>query len=92
MSQKKILKEMEKKMTNDTINKIKKFREILAEQGKEVTLKEAKIIYFQGKKILKNCKKLSQYDLWNMQNEKIEGLTKKEKDDAIFLYRSVKEF
>lgn len=72
-------------------NKLVEFRRILAEQGKELTLEEARVIYKSALKILKRSKKLSQVDLWNMQELKIEGMTEKQKQDAIMLYQHVRD-
>lgn len=67
------------------------FRKALAEQGKELTLDEAKEVYDSALKILKRSKKLSQADLWDMQNIDIEGMTEKQKQDAIMLYQYVRD-
>lgn len=72
-------------------NKLVEFRRILAEQGKELTLEEARVIYKSALKILKRSKKLSQVDLWNMQELKIEGMTEKQKQDAIMLYQHARD-
>ncbi len=76
---------------NKMKNKLVEFRRILAEQGKELTLEEARVIYKSALKILKRSKKLSQVDLWNMQELKIEGMTEKQKQDAIMLYQHVRD-
>lgn len=72
-------------------DKIAIFRNLLAEQGKEFTLEEAKKIYNQSIKLLKKSKKMSQMDLWKMQDVKIEGMTEAEKQDAIMLYQHIRE-
>jgi Mn-dependent DtxR family transcriptional regulator len=72
-------------------NKLVEFRKILAEQGKELTLDQAKVLYISAEKLLKRSKKLSQIDLWNMQDEKIEGMTEKEKQEAIALYQYIRD-
>jgi hypothetical protein len=72
-------------------NKLIKFREVLAEQGKELTLQEAKVVYDSAMKMLKRSKKLSQVDLWNMQNLKIEGMSEEEKQEAIMLYQHIRD-
>lgn len=72
-------------------DKISIFRNMLAEQGKEFTVDEAKKIYNQSIKLLKRSKKMSQIDLWKMQDVQIEGMTEKEKQDAIMLYQHIRE-
>jgi len=72
-------------------DKIAIFRNILAEQGKEFTVEEAKKIYEQSIGLLKRSKKMSQMDLWKMQDVEIEGMTEKEKQDAIMLYQHIRE-
>lgn len=72
-------------------DKIAIFRNMLAEQGKEFTVEEAKKIYEQSIGLLKRSKKMSQMDLWKMQDVEIEGMTEKEKQDAIMLYQHIRE-
>jgi hypothetical protein len=72
-------------------DKIAIFRNMLAEQGKEFTVEEAKKIYEQSIGLLKKSKKMSQMDLWKMQDVEIEGMTEKEKQDAIMLYQHIRE-
>jgi len=76
-------------MKNDIL--IKKFRNFLAEQGKELTLHQAKEIYYSAKKIIDKSKNLSQMDLWKMQDANIEGMTEEEINDAISLYQHVRD-
>ena len=59
---------------------------------KELTLDEAKVVYKSAMKILRRSKKLSQLDLWNMESIEIEGMTEKEKQEAISLYQYVRDF
>ena len=74
-----------------TTEKIQKFRKLLAEQGTELTVLQAKILYKSALKIIKKSKKLSQLDLWEMENLKIDGMTDKEKDQAISLYQHIRD-
>lgn len=78
------------KMKNNSLL-IKKFREFLSEQGKELTLKEAEEIYYSAKKIIEKSKNLSQIDLWKMQNINVDGMTEQEKNEAISLYQHVRD-
>jgi hypothetical protein len=72
-------------------DKIIEFRKALAEIGQEYTIEQARRIYKEAKKIIKNSKKLSQMDLWNLQEEQVEGMTEKEKNEAIMLYQHVRD-
>lgn len=70
---------------------LKEFRKKLAEMGQEYTLEQAEKIYNQAIDIIIRSKKLSQTDLWALQEMEIEGMTEKEKNDAIALYQHVRE-
>ena len=50
------------------IDKIQKFRKLLAEQGTELTIKQAELLYKSALGIMKRSKKLSQADLWEMED------------------------
>jgi hypothetical protein len=76
-------------MKNNSI--IRKFREILAEQGKECSIEEAAEIYKSARRIIEKSKRLSQIDLWRMQNLKVEGMTEEEKNQAISLYQHARD-
>lgn len=76
---------------NQMNSKIIKFRKILAEQGKEFTLEQAEKLYNSAIKLLRKSKKLSQLDLWNMQNVKIKGMTEIQKQEAIALYQHIRD-
>ena len=71
--------------------KISMFRNFLAEQGQEFTHAQAEKIYKQSLKLLKRSKKMSQLDLWKMQEIEIEGMTEEEKQNAISLYQHIRE-
>jgi hypothetical protein len=71
--------------------KILMFRNFLAEQGQEFTLEQAKKIYEESLKLLKRSRKMSQLDLWKMQEVEIEGMTEAEKQNAITLYQHIRE-
>lgn len=71
--------------------KLVKFRNIMAEQGKEFTLEQAKEIYDAARKLIKNSKKISQASLWKIQEIDIEGMTEQEKHDAIMLYQHIRD-
>lgn len=74
-----------------TIEKVAKFRQLLAEQGTELTIEQAKELYSSALGLLKRSKKISQSDLWAMENEKIAGMTEEEKQQAISLYQHIRE-
>jgi hypothetical protein len=73
------------------MNNVAKFRQVLAEQGKEVTLQEAEKLYKEGKSLLRTSKNLSQFALWELENKKIKGISNKDKADAINFYKALKE-
>ena len=73
------------------IEKVARFRQLLAEQGTELTLDQAQELYFSALKLIKRSQKLSQMDLWEMENEQIEGMTEEEKQQAISLYQHIRE-
>lgn len=66
-------------------------RNLLAEQGKEYTIDQAREIYKESLKLIKKSKKMSQIDLWEMQDSEIEGMTENEKQNAILLYQYMRE-
>lgn len=72
-------------------NKVMKFREILAEQGTELTIDQAKELYFSALKLIKRSKKLSQLDLWEAESTNINGMTEEEKQQAISLYQYLRD-
>lgn len=73
------------------IDKIQKFRKLLAEQGTELTIKQAEVLYKSALDIMKKSKKLSQADLWEMEDCNIEGMTEEEKEQAISLYQHIRD-
>jgi hypothetical protein len=73
------------------MNKVQKFRKLLAEQGIEMTIKEANEAFDNAHKFIKKSKKISMINLWRMQKENIEGISQKEKEELINLYKKAKE-
>lgn len=71
--------------------KIKKFRQILAESGIELTIKDASDLYSMASNILKRSKRISQSDIWKMQDMQVNEMSEKEKEQAINLYQYIKE-
>lgn len=71
--------------------KISKLRNLLAEQGMELTFEEAKLAFNSANKLIKRSKRISQLDLWSMQDVDIEGMTEEEKQAAINLYQYIKD-
>jgi hypothetical protein len=70
-------------------NKIFEFRRMMAEQGVELTIDQAKKAYNMAGKFMKSAKKVSVAEIWSIQS--VEGLTQKEKDDIVRLYQFAKE-
>lgn len=70
-------------------NKIFEFRKMMAEQGVELTIVQARKAYKMAEKFMKNAKKVSVAEIWSIQS--VEGLTQKEKDDIVRLYQFAKE-
>lgn len=73
------------------MNKILKFRNILAEQGIEMTVEEAKDAYSTASKFIKKCKKISLMNIWQIKDINYEGISEDEKKQIIDLYRKAKE-
>lgn len=72
-------------------NKIALFRNILAEQGMEVTMEEAANIYMMAGDIVSKAKKMSTEDMWKIMDLDAEGISPEEKEQIVDLYRSAKE-
>jgi hypothetical protein len=73
------------------MNKIQKFRSLLAEQGIEMTIDEAQSAFNNAQKFIKKSKKISMMSLWKMQKANVEGISDEEKDQLINLYKKAKE-
>jgi hypothetical protein len=71
------------------VNKIAKFRNVLAEKGIEMTLEQATKVYKMSNDLIKRSKKMSMKDLWAIQD--VEGVSQEEKDQIIKLYQHAKE-
>ena len=72
-------------------NKIAQFRNMLAEQGMEVTMEEAANIYMMAGDIVSKAKKMSTEDMWKIMDLDAEGISPEEKEQIVDLYRSAKE-
>jgi isopropylmalate/homocitrate/citramalate synthase len=70
---------------------LSKFRNLMAENGLEYTPAEALEIYKGVKKIIKKAKAMSQKDFWELQDQQFEGVSEKEKNEIIELYKKAKE-
>lgn len=70
---------------------VEAFRRKLAESGQEFTPDQAEKIYKLASSIIKNGKRMTQLDLWQLEQIEIEGITKKEKKELIGLYQYVRE-
>ena len=73
------------------MNKISQFRMIMAEQGIEMTIDQAKKTYTMAKSIVKNSKKMSTIDLWEVADTDVPGFSKEEREDLVRLYQAAKE-
>lgn len=73
------------------MNRLKKFRMTLAEQGIEMTLDEAKNAIKEMKQFIKKSKKMSIKDIWMLEETKIKGFSEEEKESIIKLYKVAKE-
>lgn len=73
------------------MNKIKKFRNIMAEKGVEYTIEEASYYYEKSKDLIKRAKDMSQVDLWNMKNTKVKNISKEDLIKIINLYQYLRE-
>jgi hypothetical protein len=71
------------------VNKIAKFRNVLAEKGIEMTLEQATKVYKMSNDLIRRSKKMSMKDLWAIQD--VEGVSQEEKDQIIKLYQHAKE-
>ena len=72
-------------------NKISAFRLLLAEQGVEMTMEQAKEAYHSAKNIMKRAKSMSMEDMWRLSELEVEGVTDEEKERILDLYRKAKE-
>lgn len=71
------------------MNKIAKFRNVLAEKGIEMTLEQATKVYKMSNDLVRRSKKMSMKDLWAIQE--MDGVSQEEKDQIIKLYQHAKE-
>ena len=67
------------------------FREILAETGMEMTPEDAEKAYDASRSIFKASRRMSTMDMWIMEEEDLEGVSKEERKRLVDLYRSAKE-
>lgn len=68
-----------------------KFRNLMAEHGFEFTPEQASEVYAGAKRIIKNARKMSQVDFWNLKEQNFEGISDHEKNEIIELYKKAKE-
>lgn len=73
------------------MNKVQKFRTLLAEQGIEMTIEESQQAFKNANRFIKRSKKISIMDLWKMQKTKIDEISEEEKNQLINLYKKAKE-
>ena len=70
-------------------NNLAKFRNVLAEQGIEMTMEQAAETHRLAKDLLEMSNQMSMEDIWALQD--VEGMPQEEKDQIIKLYQQVKE-
>lgn len=71
------------------MSNVEQFRQLMAEQGKELTPEEAERIYKMARRIIKFGRSMSQMDLYQL--EKTSGYTTEQKKEIIELYQYVRE-
>lgn len=67
------------------------FRMLLAEGGTEMTPKQAEKAYITSKSIVRTSKMMSMVDIWNLQESEVEGMSEKERQEIVELYKSAKD-
>lgn len=72
-------------------NRIRAFRMLLAEEGTEMTPKQAKKAYRASRSIVRRSKMMSMMDIWNLEDLEAEGMSREELDDLVDLYKTAKE-
>lgn len=73
------------------MNRRSEFRNILAEQGIEMTPEQAGEAYKMARKLRRTAKKLSMEDFWIMEEDESLGLPKEERLQMIELYKVARE-
>lgn len=73
------------------MNKKNIFRKTLAEQGIELTPLQANDLFEMASDLFIRSKKMSQLDILRMEELNVDGMTDKEKQDAISLYNHIRD-
>jgi hypothetical protein len=73
------------------VNKKNIFRKTLAEQGIELTPLQANDLFEMASDLFIRSKKMSQLDILRMEELNVDGMTDKEKQDAISLYNHIRD-
>lgn len=73
------------------MNKKYIFRKTLAEQGIELTPLQANDLFEIASDLFIRSKKMSQLDILRMEELNVDGMTDKEKQDAISLYNHIRD-
>jgi hypothetical protein len=73
------------------VNKKYIFRKTLAEQGIELTPLQANDLFEIASDLFIRSKKMSQLDILRMEELNVDGMTDKEKQDAISLYNHIRD-
>lgn len=72
-------------------NKIQAFRMLMAEEGTEMTPKQAKRAYKASKSIVRRSRMMSMIDIWSLEDLDMEGFSRDERMDLVDLYKTAKE-
>ena len=71
--------------------KMIRFRNLLAEQGMEMTVEQAKETYKLARYIVKSARKMSTVQFWTMLETEVEGISEEDKKQLVSLYQCAKE-
>jgi len=67
------------------------FRMLLAEGGTEMTPEQAQKAYKASRSIVRTSRMMSMMDIWNLEESEVEGMSEKEKEELVDLYKSAKD-
>lgn len=72
-------------------NKIQAFRMLMAEEGTEMTPKQAELAYKASRSIVRRSRTMSMIDIWSLEDLDMEGFSREERIDLVELYKTAKE-
>lgn len=67
------------------------FRMLLAEEGTEMTPEQAEKAFLASQSIVRTSRKMSMMDLWDLQDSELDGVSEKEREELVDLYRNAKD-